>query len=234
MSAELRTDVFLASIGHVLPLEFRAEVSRIIGYKLICERHRLLIKIENIGNGVVKVISATERTIRNRSAYPQPINNILHIDEWGYKQTGTPAEILECVLEIDGTSIEAAEPKIDDHSVYSATEEKPLKPNQVAILRSKWIEYKPVNDDLHYSFGVPTINPEIVVKASDDLDFIYNFGTPSENAENVIVSKYEPRKELIGTYFPHQSMRVRWWPKPQEQKAPSGVEQTTAAPAVAS
>jgi hypothetical protein len=83
MRAELRKDVFLASIGHLLPSEFRAEVSRIIGYKLICERHRLLIKIENIGNGVVRVTSATERLIRNRSAYPEQMNNMLHIDEWG-------------------------------------------------------------------------------------------------------------------------------------------------------
>jgi hypothetical protein len=124
-------------------------------------------------------------------------------------------------LEIDGTATDAAKPKIDDYSVYRSTEERTLKPNQVAILRNKWIEYKPTNDDLHYSFAAPTINPEIEVQVSDDLDYICSFGTPSENAENVIVSKYAPRKELIGTYFPHQSMRVRWWPKPQKKAAPS-------------
>jgi uncharacterized transporter YbjL len=43
MRAEIRTDVFLASIGHILAPEFRAEVSRIVGYSLICERHLLLI-----------------------------------------------------------------------------------------------------------------------------------------------------------------------------------------------
>jgi hypothetical protein len=39
LKAELRTDAFLAAIGHILPQEFRAEVSRIISYALICERH---------------------------------------------------------------------------------------------------------------------------------------------------------------------------------------------------
>lgn len=123
MRAELRRDVFLASIGHVLPSEFRAEVSRIIGYKLICERHFLLITIDSAGNGVVRITTSVERTIRNRSAYPQQISNITHIDEWGLQRIGR-AEILECVLEIDGVTIDADEPKINAYSVYRATTEK--------------------------------------------------------------------------------------------------------------
>jgi hypothetical protein len=218
MKAELRTDVFLASIGHILAPEFRAEVSRIVGYSLICERHFLLIKIKSIGTGLVRITSHVERTIRNRSAYPQSIRNITHIDEWGYQKAGA-SEVVECILEIDGVPTGADEPKKDAYSVYRQTTEKTLKPGQVANLRSKYVEYKPINDDLHYSFAAPTINPEIEVQVSDDLDCIFNFGTPTENAENVVVSKYAPKKQLIGTYFPHQAMRVRWWPKPKEQKA---------------
>ena len=89
MKGELRRDVFLASIGHILAPEFRAEVSRIVGYSLICERHLLLIKIESIGSGLVRITSHVERTIRNRSAYPQSIRNITHMDEWGYQKAGT-------------------------------------------------------------------------------------------------------------------------------------------------
>jgi hypothetical protein len=88
-----------------------------------------------------------------------------------------------------------------------------LKPNQVANLSSKYLEYKPVNDDIHYGFMAPTINPEIEVQISDDLDCIFTFGTASENDLNVVANKYVLKKQLIGTYFPHQSMRVRWWPK---------------------
>ena len=63
LKAETRRDVFLASIGHVLLPEFRDEVSRIVGYALICERHFLLIKIESIGSGLVRITSHVERTI---------------------------------------------------------------------------------------------------------------------------------------------------------------------------
>jgi len=135
MSAELRTDVFLAAIGHVLPQEFRAEVSRIIGYNLICERHSLLIKIESVGGGLVRITSHVERDVRNRSAYPQSIRNVTHIDEWGYQETGN-AEIVECILEIDGDApINADDPKVDAYSVYRHTVEKILKPDHVAKLR---------------------------------------------------------------------------------------------------
>jgi hypothetical protein len=211
LKAELRTDVFLASVGHLLPGEFRSEVSRIIGYSLICERHFLLVKIESVEDGFVRVMSHVERTIKNRSAYPQRIRNVTHIDEWGYQRAA--AEIVECDLEIGGVLTHADEPKKDAHSVYRHTPEKTLKPNQVANLSSKYLEYKPVNDDIHYGFMAPTINPEIEVQISDDLDCIFTFGTASENDLNVVANKYVLKKQLIGTYFPHQSMRVRWWPK---------------------
>jgi hypothetical protein len=138
MRAELRRDVFLASIGHVLAPEFRSEVSRIVGYSLVCERHQLLIKIEGIGNDLVRITSHIERAIRNRSAYPQSIKNITHIDEWGYQKVGT-AEVIECILEIDGTAIDADEAKKNAYSVYRETREETLKPDQVANLRSKYV-----------------------------------------------------------------------------------------------
>jgi hypothetical protein len=60
LKAELRTDAFLAAIGHVLAPEFRAEVSRIIGYKLVCERRvppRLSVNRTRDGTDTRLVIS---------------------------------------------------------------------------------------------------------------------------------------------------------------------------------
>jgi hypothetical protein len=45
MKSELRTDAFKAALGRVLRPEFQSEVSRIIGYKLICERHSLIVEV---------------------------------------------------------------------------------------------------------------------------------------------------------------------------------------------
>src|SRR6516225_5870691 len=55
--------------------EFRAEVSRIIGYKLLCEKHSLLVEINIAEDHLVKVVSSTERVIRNKSSDPQSIKN---------------------------------------------------------------------------------------------------------------------------------------------------------------
>jgi hypothetical protein len=121
LKAELRTDAFLAAIGHILAPEFRAEVSRIIGYKLICERHSLLVEIAIADANIVKITSSVERVIRNKSASPQPIKNHIHIDEWGY--VAGRSEIIDCVLEIEGQTITTTNPPISD-SIYGEMPEK--------------------------------------------------------------------------------------------------------------
>jgi hypothetical protein len=210
LKAELRDETFLAAIGQILEPEFRAEVSRIIGYKLICESHHLLVEIETTENGLVRVTTSLERKIRNKSAYPEEIQNMAHIDEWGLRQAGK-SEIIECTLNINGDVVSAGDPKTDAYTVLRETEKRTLKPNQTAILRGKWVEYKSTNDALYYHFAAPTINPEIEVRGTKELDCNFGFGTPNVN---IVTLAYAPRKQMIGTYFPHQAMNVRWWPKP--------------------
>lgn len=213
LKAELRTDAFLAAIGHILAPEFRAEVARIIGYRLVCEQHFSFVEIEfveieHVRSNVLKVTSSSERTIRNKSAYVQPIRNYAHIDEWGYAE-GT-SKILECILELEGQSFTAsAKPSVEGSAFQISTEEKQLKPQQTATLRTRYVEFKNLNDVIYYHYTVPTIDPEIEVRAPDDIECSIGFGTPAET----IASRYTIRKKLVGTYFPHQNMSVRWWPK---------------------
>jgi hypothetical protein len=210
LKAELRTDAFLAAIGHVLAPEFRAEVSRIVGYKLICERHISLTEIELAGDNVVKVTSSVQRTIRNKSAYPQPIKNYVHIDEWGYAVGRS--EILECVLVLEGHTLAAANPPtVHTYSLEVSTEERQLKPDQTVVFRTRWIEYKNINDQLFFHYTIPTLDPEVEVKGPPEIEADIGFGTPVQNVEEF---HYAMRRRLVGTYFPHQSISVRWWPKP--------------------
>jgi len=149
------------------------------------------------------------QTVPTRGTYPQSIKNLTHIDEWGRVGTGQ-SQVTECVLEIDGVVLNAGDAQRDAYSVLRQTEEKILRPDQVAKIRSKSLEYKSSNDDIHFHFMAPTIDPEIEVRVSPELDCLFGFGTPTENIETL---NYALRKRLLGTYFPHQSMRVRWWPK---------------------
>lgn len=127
--AELRTDAFLAAIGHILPPEFREEVSRIIGYKLICERHNLIIEIALAGNNTVKVTSAVERTIRNKSTYPHKMKNFISADEWGY--AAGRSEIIDCVMEIGGEVVGSSEPVVGAYHIQKQTDERTLGSQQI-------------------------------------------------------------------------------------------------------
>ena len=112
-------------------------------------------------------------------------------------------------MTIEGQTYSAQAPTVLEYSIEVKTEEKQLKPNQTAVLLSKFIEYKNINDINFYHFTIPTVKPEIAVRPLPDLDVAISFGGPSD-AEPY---QYEIRKRLDGTYFPHQNMSVRWWPK---------------------
>jgi hypothetical protein len=77
LRSDLSKDVFLTSIAHHLPPEYRAalrlELSRLTGYKYICDHHILKIKIEEIDDQNVRVISACERTFKNISNSTLPL-----------------------------------------------------------------------------------------------------------------------------------------------------------------
>jgi len=209
MKAELRTDAFKAALGQVLQPEFRAEVSRIIGYRLLCERHKLIIDLEIVTQDVVKTTSSVERVIRNKSSYPEKLKNYVHIDEFGFQEK---SDILECSITLaNGKPISFDEKKRDDFSVRADTGEVSIGPGVTAELRSKWIEYRRINDVNYYHFATPTVDPEIEVRCPDDLECSFGFGTPDQNIQ---LYHYAPhRKQLKGTYFPHQNMSARWWPK---------------------
>jgi hypothetical protein len=165
------------------------------------------VDIRLVSDDVVEVTSALERTVRNKSSYPERIEARLDTDEWGFAERAS--QILECHIEIDGRQIPCGQPTRESHSVLARTEYQQLSPDQTARLRYKWIEYKRTNDQLNYHFAYPTLNPEIEVRVPESLDWLCGFGTPGQIEEY----RYAPRKRFRATYFPHQTMTVRWWGK---------------------
>jgi hypothetical protein len=169
----------------------------------------LLVEINIAEDHLVKVVSSTERVIRNKSSDPQSIKNYIHTDEWGYAAGNS--QIIDCVMELENETIVAKDhPTSSAYSIRIETKEKVLRPNQTAKFRSKWVEYKYVNDVLFYHFAIPTVDPEIEVRLPPELDCMIGFGASEENIQPY---HYTIRKRLVGTYFPHQHMSVRWWPK---------------------
>jgi hypothetical protein len=209
LKTAIARDVFEAALGYVFPEEFRAEVRQITSYKFFCERHRLEIKIEPIDDECVRVIWSVERLLKNISSTKEPINGYVHIDEYHFRQASS--EIFDCEVRLEGQAgIGYKEIEKDSHTLWAKTDAVEVPPQQYVYLRSKAAEIKRINDQMSLVFLAPTRNPETFVDIPEHLDCGFGFGTPNEKKEK---SKYSHHYIMTGTYFPHQHMSFRWWPK---------------------
>lgn len=209
LKAAIARDVFEATLGYILPPQFRDEARRIIGYKFLCEQHLLVVTLEQVNSEAVKVTSMIERKLKNITAYPEKCRNYAHIDEWRFSEG--QSEIVECTIQAEGGEpLQSGSPVRDAYTVRAETPEISVEPGQTVKLCSKWIEYRRTNDVSYYHFSAPTVQPEIDVRIPPQLDHMFGFGTADKNIETY---RYIDRATLRGTYFPHQAMHVRWWPK---------------------
>ena len=211
MNRDLAKDVFWASIGHMLRPELRSEISWICGFKFLATRSVLTVDIEPIGDDLVKVTTSVDREIENIGAEQQSLGNVFSIDEWG--MPGHQSTITVCKIRKEGdepigfrdiTSDDAAE-------IRTKTAEVSLRPGERVHVSSQGIEYKRMNDLLHFAFTLPTLNPQIVVNVPSTLDCRYYFSHRGE----IEKEQFTPRKTLKGTYLPSAHTGVRWWPKKQ-------------------
>jgi hypothetical protein len=178
LKSAIARDVFEATLGYILPKQFRDEVSRITSYKFVCEAHFLIVNIEIVEPGVVRVTSMSERTLKNITAYAEKYRNRVHVDEWGFR-TGN-SEILECTSQLQGGEpLKSEARKTDEYTVLAETNELTVEPGQLLKLCSKWVEYRRDNDVCYYHFSTPTFNPEVEIRLPEQhLDYTMGFGTP--------------------------------------------------------
>jgi len=63
IKSDLSKDVFRETISTIFPPEFRDEIFRIVSFKFICEIHFMIIKIEKIGEDLVRVTASNREDI---------------------------------------------------------------------------------------------------------------------------------------------------------------------------
>jgi hypothetical protein len=159
LKSAIARDVFEATLGHILRPEFRAEVSRITGYKFSCNRHVLLVELKQQPDHMVEVTSSIERMVTNITAYAEKQSSYLHIDEWGYP-VGKSA-ILECRMIFKGERIDAQPIPAEPFREKWRTEEREIGPGESFTSFSKYREFKRENDAVYFFFGTPTQTPEM-------------------------------------------------------------------------
>jgi hypothetical protein len=211
---ELIRDAFFAAFRYAFPQPLQKEILRISTYRLICERHHWLVKVEKIDDECVRVTSETKRRISNIGSSTVKIGPRLHMDEWGFKQERS--EILECKMEVAGRpTINATRKDATGSTILFEGREVPIKPGGSFTMTSKWREIRRNNDMVFVNFTVPTINPEIEVQLPDGFKANKSFGAASEQVEEISTG----REVVYGTYLPYHIMLVRWWPIPQQSQA---------------
>jgi hypothetical protein len=208
--SEFAKDVFNAAFSYFLPEELKQEIRRIIEYKFLCARHRMTLKLVPLEGGLFKLEISIERTVRNISRYSQEIRNSFAVDEWGHQHK---SGIELCTMKFGGKTYSETQPRSDLTNVDAIGVETKdvlsLKHKEEIVLISKGHEIKLGNSEHLISFRVPTVNPVVDVQMPPGFSHSFGFGVPvGEMTKSSIAETYE----LIGTQFPGQYMRLRWWP----------------------
>ncbi len=96
-------DVFSAAFGYHMPDDFKREIARISGYRTICIKHIMNVRIREIDANHVSINVVVERTFQNFGSDTQPFSASTWIDEWGI--LGNPSAIVRCeIFTQDGQS----------------------------------------------------------------------------------------------------------------------------------
>ncbi len=211
---DLSKDVFLTTIGYRLPDDFRvglkSEILRLSSYDFLCDWHLLKVTIEPIeGTSYVRVTSNGERRIRNISEKSLLFSGMAHIDYWGLTER---SQITTCsvTLEEGGNPVSFTRTEtLSDLTVRAETEPVTVPSKKRVIVSTTTTEMMHDNDDLSYSYAFPTLNP--MIEAPPPKGFMVEGGF-HKDAPFVTFERHTPRQKLEGVLYPHQRIRIRWWP----------------------
>jgi hypothetical protein len=151
-----------------------------------------------------------ERTVRNISSETQPYWAQVDTDEWGFPNA--KLQIIECEVRDEAGTVHRME-QVEDrgHYLHAETKKVSIPPQACAFISSKFSEVRRIDDHMILVSMTPTRGPEIEVRIPSDLEYEVSFGHPNEVVRK---AKYSSRHTMVGTYFPNQAMRLRWWRKP--------------------
>jgi hypothetical protein len=162
-------DVFRAAFGYHLPDDFKDEIARIAGHRVICTRHIMDVRIKEMDcdRDSVSVLVTVERHFTNISAYPVLHRASTWVDEWGFSK---PTKINQCeIFDETGTrSKKFNARRIEYKPNLSFEAESPrmiLWPNKMVRTIIEYEVVRRTNDFIYEQFSAPTRNPEIRIAA---------------------------------------------------------------------
>ena len=215
LERDIAKDAFEGAIGYVLPPDVKEAVRFLSGLEWFAEEFSIIMKIERVDGDLVKATVKIRKFLRNITNISLPIKSTIHIDDWGHKEK---SNILECELQ-SGSGVtkrfDSEKIKYENMTVYAETEEVQIRPRETVTLLATAVEFKHLNDDLHFAMPYASKSPEIYVEITDDFEHHAGFSATIPSERHPHTYKYV----LKGFCLPWQRAVVRWWPKEPEKNS---------------
>jgi hypothetical protein len=213
MRKAVARDVFRAAFGYNFPPDFKDEIARISDVRIICTKHLMQVKIQEIDNDTVRVTLIVERHFQNIGRRPVLQRAMIWVDDWGFTEG---AKIIRCTISNSrGTRTKDFHPaKIEtvyrDPGIKVQSPRMLLRPQGTVMVMYEYSAVKHNNDQFIEWFLSPTRDPVIhIIQKPPDIEVNAGFGSDLKIKPTAIPDRYE----LDGVYFPPAVMKVRWWPK---------------------
>jgi hypothetical protein len=192
---------------------------------MVSRKHLMNVKIEDVGNHLVRVTLIVERHFKNIGSRPVLHRAMIWVDDWGFTER---AKILRCTISNSrGTRTKSFDRRKIEYICSDPSPGLKLNPDpgpgikaqspSMLLFRGHTViamfEYSVVKHD-HDQFIewwlAPTRNPEVsIIEKPPDMEVTVNFPGDQQTKATSIPDRYE----LDGVYFPPAVMKVRWWPK---------------------
>jgi hypothetical protein len=201
-------DAFEGAMGYFLPDDVKEAVRYIGGIDWFAEEFSLTINLQRVeGGNTIKCTIRTRKYLKNISSGAKPMKSNIHIDEWDH----TPkSEIISCTARTSSVtkSLNFESVKRFDSSVYGETDEISVYSGEAIELLAEAVEYKYLNDDLHYALGYAARRPKIYIEPLPGFEIRAGISADAQLQRHAHIPLYE----LPGFYLPWQRIMVRWWP----------------------
>ena len=207
-------NVFYAALGELIRPEFRDEMRWLTSFKWLAVKSSCHVKLEDLGDGIVKITLTIDRELENISSGVEKIHGGLGVDEWGIP--GRPSYVEVCrIQKVGGSVLESGDKiKVEPAHFDVVTADVAVDPGEKIKAYSRSVEFKHTNDVYVLALGNPTKDPEVELEISATLVAEAGFSHRGKMETEAVPH----RKTLRGTYLPSQVMVVRWWPKPKREK----------------
>jgi hypothetical protein len=207
---EFGREVFLASVGYVLPKELRPEMRWLCTLKQMCTQDVMICSLTPIGASSVTLHVHRTQVVKNIGLNDLPLQVGLGIDEW-FRREGESRILKFTVVSERQSWAHSGDPKKSEYGINLRDDTPPvlLAKGQEVTIVSEFEEIYPRNGSFFMHMKYATSGAKVTVRCPQDLGFDVNFA--NRQGKNALRSESDYTCPF--TLLPYQRTTVRFWDK---------------------